>query len=158
MCAAHTILSQIKKNTNTTHCYSTSVVVFIVLTCVVGQTMTGSHQTRTSGQVQMLPRRNKVVEKTVQVRKHSNTSASGRSRNGRMRGREIAANPYPKGDVASDNVDCNSEVEEMEDKEDNHLRQPLRKQIVSSTEGAMKRKKRPGKKNKESARGTRINV
>ena len=31
-------------------------------------------------------------------------------------------------------------------------RQPMRrKQIVSSTEGAMKRKKRPGKKNKESA-------
>ena len=38
-------------------------------------------------------------------------------------------------------------------------RQPMRrKQIVSSTEGAMKRKKRPGKKNKGSARGTRINV
>ena len=38
-------------------------------------------------------------------------------------------------------------------------RQPKRnKQIVSSTEGAMKRKKRPGKKNKGSARGTRINV
>ena len=46
-----------------------------------------------------------------------------------------------------------------EDAEDDHLRQPMRrKQIVSSTKGAMKRKKRPGKKNKESARGTQINV
>ena len=45
--------------------------------------------------------------------------------------------------MASDNVDCNSEAEEMDDEEDNHLRQPMRKQIVSSTEGAMKRKKRP---------------
>ena len=101
--------------------------------------MTGSHQTRSSGQVRTSPRRNKVVQKTVKVTKRSNTSASGRSRNGRSRGREIAANPYPKDDVASDNVDCNSEVEEMDDEEDDHLRQPMRRQIVSSTEGAMKR-------------------
>ena len=120
MCAAHTILlipsyHKSEKDTNTTHCYSTSIVVFIALTCIVGQTMTGSHQTRTSGQVRTLPRRNKVVQKTVKVSKRSNTSASGRSRNGRSRGREIAANPYQNVDVASDNVDCNSEVEEMDD-------------------------------------------
>ena len=151
MCAAHKLLlipyyHKSEKDTNTTHCYSTSVVVFIVLTCVLGQTMTGSHQTRTSGQVRTSPRRTKVVEKTVKVRKRSNTSESRRNLNGRPRGREIAARPNPKVHV------------EMDDEEDDHLRQPMGKEIVSSTEGAMKRKKRPGKKNKESAIGTRINV
>ena len=150
MCAAHTILlipyyHISEKDTNTTHCYSASIVVFIVLTCVVGQTMTGSHQTRSSGQVRTSPRRNKVVKKTEKVRtKLSNTSESRRNLNGRSRGREIAARPYPKVNVASDNVACNSEVEEMDVEEDNHLRQPMRRQIVSSTEGAMKKKKRPG--------------
>ena len=50
MCAANTIIntieSQNKTKTNTTYCSSTSLVVFIVLTCIVGQTMTGSPQTR----------------------------------------------------------------------------------------------------------------
>ena len=153
MCAAHTILlipsyHKSEKDTNTTHCYSTSIVVFIVLTCVVGQTMTGSHQIRTSGQVRTSPRRNKVVQKTGKVRKLRNTSTLGRNLNGRSRGREIAAKPYPNVDVASDNVDCNSEVEEMDVEEDDALRQPMRKQIVSSREGALKRKKRPGKAKK----------
>ena len=50
-------------------------------------------------------------------------------------------------------------IDEEDEEDEDHLRQPMRrKQIVSSTEGATKRKKRPGKKNKESARGTWINV
>jgi hypothetical protein len=104
-----------EKDTNTTHCYSTSIVVFIVLTCVVGQTMMGSPQTRSSGQVRKLPRRNKVVQKTGKVRKRT-TSASRRSLNGKSRGKEIAAKPYRKVDVASDILDSNSEVEEMASK------------------------------------------
>ena len=112
--------------------------------------MMGSHQTRSSGQVRTSPRRHNVVQKTEKVRrtKLGNTSESRRNLNGRSRGREIAARPNPKVHVASNNVDCNSDVEGMDDeeddKEDDHLRQPMRKQIVSSTEGAMKRKKRPG--------------
>ena len=99
LCAAHTILilpyyHKSEKDTSTTHCYSTSIVVFIVLTCVVGQTMTGSPQTRSSGQVQTSLRRNKVVQKTGKVKKLSNTSASRRNLNGRSRGREIAAKPW----------------------------------------------------------------
>ena len=102
--------------------------------------MTGLHQTRSSGQVRTSSRRHKVVQKTEKVRrtKLSNTSESRRNLNGRSRGREIAARPYPKVDVAR-LVDCNSEVEEMDNEEDDHLRQPMRRQIVSSTEGAMKR-------------------
>ena len=97
-----------------------------------------------------MPRRTKVTGKTVKVRKRSNTSESNRDRNGRPRGREIAAIPNPNVHVDTDDEDDN--------KEDDHLQKPMGKEIVLSTEGAMKRKKRPGKKNKESARGTRINV
>ena len=152
MCAAYTSINTIesqKKETNTYHHrYSTSIVVDIVLTCVVvGQTMTGSPQTRSSGQVRKSPRRNKVVQKTGKVRKRT-TSASRRSLNGKARGKEIAAKPDPKVNVASNNVDSNDEVEEVDVKENNVLQQPMRKQIVSSREGALKRKKRPGKARK----------
>ena len=112
--------------------------------------MTGSHQTRTSGPVRTSPRRTKVVESTLKVRRRSNTSESKRNLNGRPRGREIAAIPKPKVHVDTD--------DEEDDKEDDHLQKPMGKEIVSSTEGATKRKKRPGKKNKASARGSRINV
>ena len=166
MCAANTIIntmeSQNKKGTKTTHCTSTSLVVYIVLTCVAGQTMMGSPQTRSAGQVRKSPRQNKVGQKTGKVRK--NTSATRRSLNGKLTGKRIAAKPAPKVDVASDDVDSNDEVEEQVD--NNHdarrqktkdpsnaevgdvLEQPMRKQIVSSREGAMKRKKRPGKARK----------
>ena len=156
MCAPHTLLlipyyHKSEKDTNTTHCYSTSVLVFIVLTHVLGRTMTGSHQTTTSGQLRTSPRRTKVVESTAKVRRRSNTSESRRNRNGRPRGREIAAIPNPKVHVDTD--------DEEDDEEDDHLQKPMGKEIVSSTEGATKRKRRPaGKKNKQSARGTRIHV
>jgi hypothetical protein len=72
MCAANTIIitieSQNKKETKTTHRSSTSLVVFIVLTCNVGQTMTGSPQTRSAGQVRKSPRGNKVGQNTGKVR------------------------------------------------------------------------------------------
>ena len=109
--------------------------------------MTGSPKTRSSGQVRKSPRRNKVVQKTGKVRKRT-TSASRRSLNAKSRGKEIAAKPDPKVNVASDNVDSNDEVEEVDVEEDDVLRQPMRKQIVSSREGALKRKKRPGKAKK----------
>ena len=109
--------------------------------------MTGSPQTRSSRQVRKSPRRNKVVQKTGKVRKRT-TSALRRSLNGKSRGKEIAAKPDPKVNVASDNVDSNDEVEEVYVEEDDVLRQPMRKQVVSSREGALKRKKRPGKTRK----------
>jgi hypothetical protein len=109
--------------------------------------MTGSPQTRSSGQVRKPPRRNKVVQKTGKVRKRT-TSASRRSLNGKSRGKEITAKPDLKVNVASDNVDSNNEVEEVDVEGDDVLRQPMRKQIVSSREGALKRKKWPGKARK----------
>jgi hypothetical protein len=108
--------------------------------------MTGSPQTRSSGQVRKSPRKNKVVQKTGKVRKRT-TTASRRSLNAKSRGKEIAAKPNPKVNVASDNMDRNDEVEEVDGEEDDVLRQPMRKQIVSSG-GALKRKKVPGKARK----------
>ena len=99
--------------------------------------MTGSHQTTTSGPVRTSPRRTKVGESTAKVRKRSNTSESRRNLNGRPRGREIATIPYPTVHVHTD------------DEEDDHLQKPMGKEIVSSTEGATKRKKRPAGKKKK---------
>ena len=146
MSAANTLLlipyyHKSEKDTNTTHCYSTSVLVYIVLTCVLGRTMTGSHQTTTSGPVRTSPRRTKVGESTAKVRKRSNTSESRRNLNGRPRGREIATIPYPTVHVHTD--------DEEDDEEDDHLQKPMGKEIVSSTEGATKRKKRPAGKKKK---------
>jgi hypothetical protein len=88
MCAANTFINTIesqKQKNNTTHRSSISLVVFIVVTCAVGQTMTGSPQTRSSGQVRKSPRRNKVGQKTGKVRK--STSATRRSLNGKSTGK-----------------------------------------------------------------------
>ena len=73
MCAENTIIntieSQNKKETITAHRSSTSLVVFFVLTCNVGQAMTGSPQTRSAGQVRKSPRGNKVGQNTGKERK-----------------------------------------------------------------------------------------
>jgi hypothetical protein len=84
----------------------------------------------------------------------------------RLAGIRIATKPAPKVDVASDDVDSNDEVEDVEEEDnncdeqrqktkvsssvkvDNVLEQPMRKKIVSSREFAVKRKKRPGKARK----------
>ncbi len=80
-----------------------------------------------------------------------------------MSGKRIASKPAPKVDVASDDVDSNDEVEEVDNnrdeqrqktevssniKVDNVLELPMRKKIVSSREYTVKRKKRPGKARK----------
>ncbi len=76
-----------------------------------------------------------------------------------MSGKRIATKPAPKVDVASDDVDSNDEVEEVDNNRDEQrqktkvssnvevddvLELPLRKKIVSSREFTVKRKKRPG--------------
>jgi hypothetical protein len=170
MCAANTIIitkeSQKKKETNTTHCTSTSLVVFIVLTCTVGQTMTGSPKTRSAGQVRMSPQQNKVGQNTGKVRK--STIATKRSLNGKSTGKRIATKPVPKvdvasNDVASNDVDSTDEVEEVDNNReerrqktkvssnvevDDVLEQPMRKKIMLLRKFAVKRKKRPGKARK----------
>jgi hypothetical protein len=129
--------------------------------------MTGSPQTRTAGEVRKSPRQNKVGQnkkvglKTGKVRK--STIAMRKSLNGKSTGKRIATKPAPKVDVASDDVDSNDEVEEVDNncddqrlktkvssnvEVDNVLEQPMRKKIVSSREYAVKRKKRPGKARK----------
>ena len=127
--------------------------------------MTGSPQTRSAQQVRKSPRRKKVGQKMGKVRK--STSATRRSLNGKSRtGKRIATKPAPKVDDASDDVDTNDEVEEVEEVDNNRdegrhktkvssnvdvedvLEQPMRKKIVSSREGVVKRNKRPGKARK----------
>jgi hypothetical protein len=147
---------------NTTHRSSTSIVVFIVLTCNVGQTMTGSPQTRSAGQVRKSPEGNKVGQKTGKVRK-STSARARRSLNGKLTGNRIATKPAPKVDAVSDDVDSNDEVEEVDNNRDqqrqktkvssnvdvdNVLELPMRKKIVSSRNFTVKRKKRPGKARK----------
>jgi hypothetical protein len=122
MCAANTIIntieSQNKKENNTTFRSSTSLVAFIVLTCIVGQTMTGSPQTRSAGQVRKSPQQNKVGQKKVRPKTgkvRESTVAMRRSLNGKLTGKGIATNkPAPKLDVASNDVDSNDEVEEVD--------------------------------------------
>ncbi len=105
------------------------------------------------------PRRNKAGKKTGKVRK--STNATRRSLNGKSTAKRIATKPAPKVlDVAGDNFDSNDEVQEVHNNRDeqrqktkvssnvevdNVLEQPMRLKIVSSREGAVKRKKMPGK-------------
>ena len=81
---------------------------------------------------------------TEKVRKRPTSASSTRSVNGTSRGKEIAAKRAPKVNVAGDDVDSDDEVEEVDVKENDVLRQPMRKQVVSSREGVVKRKRRPG--------------
>jgi len=118
--------------------------------------MTGSPRTRSTGQVRKSPRRNNVGQKTGKVRK--STSVARR----KSTGKRIATKPAPKIDVASDDVDSNDEVEEVDNNRDqrrqktkvssndvdNVLEQPRKLTLVSSREGAVKRKKMTGKAKK----------
>jgi hypothetical protein len=90
-------------------------------------------------------------------------SAARRSLNGKLTGKRIATKPAPDVDVASNDVDSNDEVEEVEEVDNNRdergqktivssnveaenvLEQPMRIKIVLSKEGDVKRKKMPGK-------------
>ena len=108
------------------------------------------------------PRGNKVGQNTEKVRK-STSARTRRSLNGKLSGKRIATKPAPKVDVASDDVDSNDEVEEVDNNRDKQrqktkvssnvevddvLELPMRKKIVSSREFTVKRKKRPGKARK----------
>ena len=122
--------------------------------------MTGSPRTRSAGQVRKSPRRNNVGQKTGKVRK--TTSVARRILNGKSTGKRIATKPAPKVDVASNDVDSNDEVEEVDNNRDQRrqktkvssndvdgvLEQPRRLTLVSSREGAVKRKKMTGKARK----------
>lgn len=145
--------TQNKKETNTTHRSSTSLVVFIVLTCNVGQTMTGSPQTRSAGQVRKSLQGNKVGQKTGKVRK-STSARTRRSLNGKLSGKRIATKPAPKVDVASDNVNSNDEVEEVDNNQrrlyDKDVEDEDRNNRARSTTLSMQRKSSGRKENGES--------
>ena len=80
--------------------------------------MTGSPQTRSAGQVRKSPQQNKVGQKKVRPKTgkvRESTVAMRRSLNGKLTGKGIATNkPAPKLDVASNDVDSNDEVEEVD--------------------------------------------
>jgi hypothetical protein len=112
--------------------------------------------------VRKSPQGNKVGQKTGKVRK-STSARTRRSLNGKLTGKRIATKPAPKVDVASNDVNSNDEVEELDNNRDeqrqktkvssnvevdNVLELPMRKKIVSSREFSVKRKKRPGKARK----------
>ena len=93
----------------------------------------------------------------------STSARTRRSLNGKLTGKRIATKPAPKVDVASDNVDSNDEVEEVDNNRDQRrqktkvssndvddvLEQPRKLTLVSSRKGAMKRKKMTGKAKKQ---------
>jgi hypothetical protein len=93
--------------------------------------MTGSPQTRSARQVRKSPQRNNVRQKTEKVNKSS--SATRISLNRKSTGKRIATNkPASKVVVASEDVNSNDKVEEVEEVDNNRDERGRQKTEVSS--------------------------
>jgi hypothetical protein len=173
MCAANTIIITIESENKKRKQHNSSLFYFSsCFHCPHLQYWT-NHDGLTTNKVsrtsEKSPRQNKIGQKKVgqktgKVRK--NTIATRRSLNGKSTGKRIATKPAPKVYVASDDINSNDEVEEVEEVDNNHyeqrqkrkvssnvkvdhvLEQPMMKKIMSSRDFAVKRKKRPGKARK----------